>query len=83
MMRRRERLALPVFKIVKVFWDEAPTCVLSSFSAVADRLMAGPDGETPVPVSATAEGLPVALWATDKEADLAPTDEGVKVTVKV
>jgi hypothetical protein len=39
--------------------------------------------EDPTPLNATDEGLPAALWATDKAADLAPTDEGVNVTVTV
>ena len=36
-----------------------------------------------VPDNATDDGLPDALWAMDREADLEPTDEGVKVTVTV
>ena len=36
-----------------------------------------------MPLRVTAEGLPDALWAMDRLADLDPTDEGAKVTVTV
>ena len=36
-----------------------------------------------MPLTETDAGLPVALWATDREADFVPTDEGVKVPVTV
>jgi len=49
----------------------------------ADRLMVGVGGggcAVPLPVRATGDGLPEALWATDKVADLEPADEGANVT---
>ncbi len=38
-----DRLAVPVFRIVTVFWEVAPTVVLSNVSDVADRLIGGSD----------------------------------------
>ncbi|OGG45372.1 MAG: hypothetical protein A3F84_27075 [Candidatus Handelsmanbacteria bacterium RIFCSPLOWO2_12_FULL_64_10] len=43
----------------------------------------GPSCAIPAPLSATVAGLPAALWATDREADFGPTDDGVNVTVIV
>ena len=36
----------------------------------------------PLPDKAIDEGLPAALWAIDREADFAPAEVGVNVTVK-
>ena len=60
--------------------------MLSIVKEAVDRLMTGAGGggaAVPLPVSEIVDGLPVALWATDKEADFDPTDEGANVTVTV
>ena len=76
-----DKMPSPVLLIVNVFCDVDPTFVLSIARDVIDRLIDG--RPTPVPLRATDEGLPAALWATDKEADFDPADEGVNVTVIV
>ena len=80
------RFPPPLLLIVNVFCDVDPTFVLSIASEMVDRLMTGADGggaATPLPASATEDGLPVALWAIDKEAPLSPAEVGVNVTVIV
>ncbi|OGG43595.1 MAG: hypothetical protein A3F84_24045 [Candidatus Handelsmanbacteria bacterium RIFCSPLOWO2_12_FULL_64_10] len=81
-----DRLTLPIFEIVNVFCDVAPTLVLSIVKEVTDTLITGADEggvATPLPASATEDGLPTALWAIDIEAVLSPAEVGANVTVIV
>ncbi|OGG43599.1 MAG: hypothetical protein A3F84_24065 [Candidatus Handelsmanbacteria bacterium RIFCSPLOWO2_12_FULL_64_10] len=82
-MEKIIRAALPVFPTVKVFWEEDPTVVLSIVREVTEMLITGVGAVVPLPVKATEEGLPAALWAIDSEADLAPAEVGANVTVTV
>ncbi len=72
---------LPVFPTVNVRALLWPTCTSPNEREVADRLVDG--RPAPTPLRGTDEGLPAALWATDREADFGPADDGVNVTVTV
>ncbi|OGG45371.1 MAG: hypothetical protein A3F84_27070 [Candidatus Handelsmanbacteria bacterium RIFCSPLOWO2_12_FULL_64_10] len=78
-MPDRVSAASPVFPTVNVSALLWPTCTSPNESEVADRLMDG--RPAPTPLRGMDEGLPAALWETDREADFGPADDGVNVTV--
>jgi len=76
-------VSVPVFDTVKVCVPGVPPmATFPNDSKVADRTRV--DAPVAVPLRATADGLAVALWATDREAALFPANpDGVNVTVTV
>ena len=73
------RSPVPVLSIVNVFWDEDPTLVASIVSDDTDMPATGTP--TPVPLRVSADGLPAASCAIDRDAVLGPSDVGKNVTV--
>ena len=76
-------VSVPVFDTVNVCVPGVPPmATFPNDREVADRTIV--DAPVAVPLNATDEGLPAALWATDREAALFPANpEGVNVTVTV
>ncbi len=79
-----ERSAFPVLSKVKVPVEEDPTSVSPSVNVVSANVITGAGGGAvivPLPVSATADGLPAALCVIERLADFPPSVDGVNVTV--
>jgi hypothetical protein len=72
--------ALPVLPTVKL---RIRLAVVRTFPKERESTDSAITGSVPVPDSATVDGLPKALCAIDNEADFAPAEAGVKVTVTV
>ena len=75
-------VSVPVFDTVNVCAKDDPIPTLPKARDTTDREM--PGVPVAVPLRAMDDGLPPALWATDKEADRFPENPvGANVTVTV
>jgi hypothetical protein len=76
--------AVPVLLTVTIFWDVAPTLVVSIASEAGKTENRGAGGDTlAIPVTLTESGLLAALCANFNQTDLEPAESGAKVTINI